>query len=381
MEGVAVIKDILYYLQRHQSDILADLKTLVQSDSPTPDKYLVDQCGRVLTDLFSQRLGLNPEVISQTETGDHLRFTFGEGKKQLLIIGHFDTVWEEGRLSFRIDGNKVYGPGTIDMKGGLIQTIWALKACKELGIIPPKKIVVLCNGDHEGIASYTSRPYIEKEARRSEAVLVPEAAQGETGALKTERKGVLRYTITINGIAAHSGNNHQDGVSANVEMAKQILYLNEFTDYQAGTTVNIGVTQGGEGINVVPEYAEMKVDVRVKTMQEAQRMDQLIQNLAPINEHTTLQVHGGIVRPTMEKTQQTEHLFQLAKEAAAEIGMSLTQASVGGGSDGSFTAALGVPTLDGLGAAGEGPHAEHEHILMDQLPVRAALLARILTKL
>ncbi|PLR71057.1 M20 family metallopeptidase [Bacillus sp. UMB0728] len=375
------MQDVLSYLKSHQAEMLMDLEQLVKAESPTLNKELVDNCGAVLTKLFETHLDLEPEVIHQTETGNHLRFSYGEGDSQILIIGHFDTVWEEGRLPFIIKDNKAYGPGTIDMKGGLIQTIWALKACKELGIQLNKKVIILCTSDHEGIASYTARPFIEEEGLRSDVVLVPEASVSNTGALKTERKGILRYTVTIQGVAAHSGNNHEDGISANVEMAKQILYLDSLTNYEKGTTVNIGIAHGGNSINVIPENAEMKLDIRVTSMEEAERINHLIYNIKPLMAGTSIHIDGGIVRPTMKKTEKTEMLFNLAKDCATELGFPLEQASVGGGSDGSFTAALGIPTLDGLGSVGAGPHAEYEHILIDQLPVRAALLSKMLSKI
>lgn len=375
------MKEITSYLEKHQKEILADIQTLVKAESPTEDIEAVNNCGEILIKLFSTHLNVQPEIIKENETANHLRFRVGQTSEQILILGHFDTVWEHGALPLLIKGNKFFGPGAIDMKGGLVQAIWAVKALIETGVSLEKSIVFLCNGDHEGIASPTSRPYIESEALKSEAVLVPEAPQGKTGALKTSRKGVLRYTITFQGIAAHSGNNHEAGVSANHELAKQLIYLESLTDYHSGTTVNVGQIHGGTSVNVVPESAELKVDIRVTNSKEAERIDRLVGELKSFSPKVSLKINGGIMRPVMERTEKTVKLFNIAKEAAEEIGIPLTEAAVGGGSDGSFASSLGVPTLDGLGAAGDGPHAEHEHILIDQLPYRSSLISHVIKQL
>lgn len=375
------MKPLTSYLEKHQNDMLNDIQTLVRAESPTKDIEAVNDCGQILSQLFNTHLGLQPEVIEQTTTANHLRFQMGEATEQILIIGHFDTVWDHGSLPLEVKGNQFFGPGAIDMKGGIVQAIWAIKALNEMNVHLGKSIVFLCNGDHEGIASPTSRPYIEAEALKSEAVLVPEAPQGKTGALKTSRKGVLRFTVSFYGIAAHSGNNHEAGASANHELARQLIYLESLTDYSRGTTVNVGQIYGGTSVNVIPERAELKIDIRVTSAQEAERMNQLVQALQPYSPHVSLTIEGGIMRPVMERTEATAGLFHIAKEAAEEMGMTLTEAAVGGGSDGSFASALGVPTLDGLGTAGDGPHAEHEHILIDQLPYRASMMAHIVKQL
>lgn len=372
--------DLVSYLQNNQNCILSDLERLVRAESPSHDKEKVDQCGEVLKALFREHLQVEADVIPQTDTGNHLRFTYGAGDSQILIIGHFDTVWEVGRLPYRVEGNRAYGPGILDMKGGIIQAIWALKACKELQLPLQKKIVFLCNSDEE-ISSYTSRSLIEAEALKSHTVLVPEPAEANTGALKTARKGVGRYRIKIFGKASHSGNHHEDGRSSVEEMARQILFLHQLTDYQRGTTVNAGVAAGGTRANIVAEYAEITVDVRTRSREEAERISAIIQGITPHTEGISIQVEGGITRPPMERNAHTERLFAQAARCADELGFALKETAVGGGSDGNFSAALGVPTLDGLGAVGAGPHAEYEHILIDQLPIRAALLAKLLATL
>ncbi|MFB5192547.1 M20 family metallopeptidase [Alicyclobacillus fastidiosus] len=365
------------YLQSHEREIIASLKELVLAESPTRHKELVDSCGATLTKLFQQHLGLEPEVIPQSTVGNHLKFSYGSGEAQLLILAHFDTVWQPGRLGYRVDGDRIFGPGVLDMKGGLIQALWALKSLKDLNVALNKKIVVLCNSDEE-IGSPTSRSLIEEEARKSQAVFVVEPAEANSGALKTARKGVSMYRLNISGRSAHAGNHHEGGVSAVLELARQIEFLEGLTDYEVGTTLNVGVAKGGTQSNVVPEHAEAHVDVRTVTLQEAKRVANIMANLKPTLEGATVSVSGGINRPPMERTEHTARLYQVAKEIAHRLRFELPEALVGGGSDGNFTAALGVPTLDGLGAVGDGPHAEYEHIYVPALTQRSGLLAELL---
>lgn len=374
------MSELLHYLKENQENILADVERVVRAESPTQDKLAVDRCGEVFQSLFAEHLGLAAEVIPMETTGNHLRFTYGEGDEQILILGHMDTVWDIGRLSYRVEGNKAYGPGILDMKSGIIQAIWAVKAVKELGIDLQKKVVFLCTSDEE-TGSDSSRTYIEQEALKSSVVLVVEPAVANTGALKTSRKGVGHFHMRIKGKASHAGNHHEEGISAVEEMAHQILYLHSLTDYNKGTTINVGIASGGNRTNVVAEDAHLEIDVRINRMSEAERVSSLITNAAPHLKGTTLQVTGDVSRPPMERTEQTEHLFHLATTCGNELGISLFEAHVGGGSDGNFTAALGIPTLDGLGAMGDGPHAEYEHILIDQLSERAALLASLMTRI
>jgi glutamate carboxypeptidase len=374
------LSDLYAYLEAHRADILQDIRTLVQADSPTYDKDMVDECGRVLTQLFHERLGLAPDVLVQEKWGDHLRFTYGKGDSQMLILGHFDTVWDRGRLSVREEGERLYGPGVLDMKAGLVQAIWAVRSLQAAGVILPHKVVFLCNSDEEA-GSRSSRPIIEEEARKSKAVFVVEPAQAHTGALKTARKSISMYRVRVRGMAAHAGNHHEAGVSAVRELARIIEYLEGLTDYDLGTTVNVGVIRGGTRSNVVPDSAEAEVDVRTVTAQEAERIYRLITELGPSRDGLTVDVEGGINRPPMERTEETARLFALAQEIAGQLGISLREALVGGGSDGNFTAAIGVPTLDGLGAVGDGPHAEHEHILTSQVVPRTALLAHLLMRI
>ncbi|WP_206922344.1 M20 family metallopeptidase [Alicyclobacillus suci] len=373
------MSDPYRYLQSHQEQLIASLKQLVLAESPTHHKDLVDHCGTTLTSLFEQHLGIHPDVIPQSSVGNHLKFTFGRGEEQLLILAHFDTVWQPGRLSLRAEGERIYGPGVLDMKGGLIQALWALKTIKELGLTLNKKIVFFCNSDEE-IGSPTSRTLIEAEAKKSQAVFVVEPAEANSGALKTARKSVSMYQIHISGRSAHAGNHHERGISAVRELAHQIEFLEGLTNYDVGTTVNVGVAKGGTQSNVVPEAAEARVDVRTVTQSEAERISAIMKHLQPTLNGTTISVSGGINRPPMERTERTARLYEIAKSVADELGFALPEALVGGGSDGNFTAALGIPTLDGLGAVGDGPHAEYEHIVVPSLTQRSALLANLLIR-
>jgi glutamate carboxypeptidase len=380
LERSLIMSKILYYLKENQTSILQSLERFVRAESPSGQKGLVDQCGGVLEELFFEHLGIRGETISQSEVGNHLKFTYGEGNEQILIIGHFDTVWDLGRLPYRIEENRAYGPGIFDMKGGIIQCLWALKTLKNLGINLNKKIVFLCNSDEE-IGSITSRSIIEAEAKKSKAVFIPEPSVSKTGALKTSRKGVGIFKIKVKGVASHAGNHHEEGISAIEELAHQIQTLHKLTNYNEGTTVNVGTIQGGTRGNVVADGAEAEIDLRVTTVLEADRMEKLIRGLQPKLKGSSIEVTGGINRPPMERTAATEELYKKAYRIATTLGFDLTEASVGGGSDGNFTAALGIPTLDGLGCVGDGPHAEYEHILVDTLPQRSALVAQLLTEL
>lgn len=374
------MSELLTYLSEHKQEILADIEILVKAESPSHVKEQVDRCGSAIQALFKKHLNAIPEIYPQEETGNHFSYTFGSGDSQILILSHFDTVWDMGRLSYRVEGNRAYGPGILDMKGGLVQALWAMKACKELGIAFNKKIVFLCTSDEE-IGSSSSRKLIEEEALKSDAVLVTEPAVAHSGALKTARKGVGDFTISIHGKASHAGNHHESGISAVEEMARQILFVHSLTDYEKGSTLNAGIARGGNRTNVIAEYAEIEVDLRVTSLKEAERISGLLFGIKPHRAGVSIQVSGGINRPPMERTAQTEQLFNLAKSCADELGFHLSEEAVGGGSDGNFTAALGIPTLDGLGSVGDGPHAEYEHIEIDQIPVRSALFATLLSKL
>lgn len=373
------MSNIYDYLKDHEAEIMITLERFVKAESPSNRKSLVDHCGNVLSELFYEHLSTKPEIIQQSEVGNHLQFSVGEGNEQILVVGHFDTVWEPGRLTYRVEPDRIYGPGILDMKAGIIQAMWAAKAIRSLDIELPYRIVFFCNSDEE-LGSPTSRTYIEEEARKSKAVFVVEPAEANTGALKTARKGIGMFQLDVQGVSAHAGNHHDRGASAIRELARQVEFLEGLTDYKTGTTVNVGVINGGTRRNVVPERAHAEIDVRIARTIEAERILGILGNLSPLTKGTTIKVTGDINRPPMERTPATDELFVKAKTIASSLGFNLTQASVGGGSDGNFTAALGVPTLDGLGAVGDGPHAEYEHILTESLVTRSALVAHLFTK-
>lgn len=265
------------------------------------------------------------------------------------------------------------------MKGGLTQAIWAVRALKELNLLGDRQIRFFCNADEE-LGSPSSRPLIEQIAPGYQTVLVPEPATA-SGALKTGRKGTGRFYVHIKGRAAHAGNNPEDGISAIQEMSYQIQYLHSLNAPENGTTVNVGVACGGSKINVVAEEANLSIDVRVTRLDEAERIHKAIYDSVAVMAGIQLTVSGGMVRPPMERSEASGKLMDKAKEAASALGFEIGEASVGGGSDGNFTAALGIPTLDGLGSTGAGPHAEHEHIVLDDLVKRSALLAELIVRL
>jgi len=268
----------------------------------------------------------------------------------------------------------------LDMKAGIAQMLFAIEALRELRGSLPRAVTVLLVSDEE-VGSESSRAITERLAKRSAAVLVLEPAAGLEGALKTARKGVGNYTLKVLGRAAHAGLNPENGASAVLELARQVLEIVQFTDVRRGITVNPGIVRGGTRTNVVAAEAVAEVDVRVARMSDAARLDRRFRSLRPFNKRCRLELKGGINRPPLERTRQVAALFALARKAGAELGLELQEASVGGGSDGNFTAALGIPTLDGLGAVGEGAHASDESVLISELPRRTALLARLIEKI
>jgi len=291
-----------------------------------------------------------------------------------------DTVWDLGTVLERpviVRDGRLYGPGAFDMKGGIVSALWAIRALRGLNMMPKRRITLLLTSDEE-TGSKTSRPIVEMEALQHDAVLVLEPAQPPNAALKTWRKGVGMYQVRTTGVAAHAGAAHNEGVNAIEELAHQVVAIQALTDYDAGTTVNVGVVGGGTRSNVVPESAWARVDVRVMNEAEAERLDESLRSLQPRLKGARVEVTGGINRPPMVRTAAGVSLFQKAAEIAAELGFSVTETGTGGGSDGNFTAALGVPTLDGLGVVGDGGHAQHEHVIISSLPERAALLAGLL---
>jgi glutamate carboxypeptidase len=367
----------LTYLTTHADDMLNDLKGLVEQQSPTEDKTLVDACGAFLCALFARHLDVQPERFTQTQAGDHLLFKIGQGNQRTLLLTHFDTVWERDRLGTRIEDGKYYGPGAFDMKGGVIQGIWALKALIAGKALDNHEIWFLCTSDEE-TGSWHSRALIEETAKQCDQVLVLEPSEEGTGNLKIARKGTGHFHMSIKGKAAHAGNNPLGGISAAEEMARQILRLHALQDLAKGTTVNVGIAQAGNRINVIPDHASLSIDVRVTSLEEAARVEADIRASPAFLAGAEITVSGGLNRPPMEINARNQALFEQAIRAGTALGLTVSGSAVGGGSDGNFTSALGIPTLDGLGAEGGGPHAEYEHVTIAGLPRRAALISQII---
>jgi glutamate carboxypeptidase len=312
------------------------------------------------------------------------RATFGHPSQAapVMLLGHVDTVWPRGTLArrgFRVADGRAYGPGVFDMKSGVALMVAALEAIPDLGLQPPHPLKILLTCDEES-GSTTSRQLIESEAAECAAVLVLEPSL-PGGAAKTERKGFAIYEIVVHGVAAHAGLDPDKGVSATTELAHQLLALQRLEDRAAGVSVNAGVIRGGTSPNVVAAEARAEVDVRFRTLSQAAEIARRIEALTPVLDGARLEIRGGINRPPLERTAGVSALFEQARAVAADLGFDLGEGSSGGASDGNLTAALGVPTLDGLGVEGDGAHAEHEHILLADLPRRAALLTALLTRL
>jgi glutamate carboxypeptidase len=299
---------------------------------------------------------------------------------QILVLGHSDTVWPIGTLAtmpFRQERGRLWGPGVLDMKSGLAFFIFAMRALRELGIPVSKKVVLRLNADEE-VGSRTSRTLTENVAERSDLVLVLEPGTGLEGKIKTARKGVGLYRIAVRGRASHAGVDFDAGASAIVELSRQIGRIAGFSNRSRGITVNPGVISGGTRSNVVAAEASVEVDIRVRRLADASALDRRFHDLRPFDKRCALEVSGGLNRPPMERSRGIRQLFAKARELGREIGVELEESATGGGSDGNFTAALGVPTLDGLGGVGEGAHARNESILIDRIADRTALLAKLI---
>jgi glutamate carboxypeptidase len=370
---------VLALLRKHQDDMAALLVRLIELESPTDHKPSLDRLSGFLAEEL-RGLGARMEILPQMEAGNHLLARWGAGEGGALILCHMDTVWKVGTVAerpVRIEDGRLYGPGAEDMKGGIVVGLWALRALRELDLLPGKPITMLLTSDEE-TGSRSSRPIIEAEARKHQVAFVLEPAVPPEGSLKTWRKGVGEYRVTVVGRAAHAGADHKKGLNAVEELAHQILTIQGFTDYEAGTTFNVGLIGGGTRRNVVPVQAWAEIDVRIVRAQEADRVASRMQSLQPRLSGVELEVSGGIERPPMQRTPQIGALYARAEALARGMGLPISEAGTGGASDGNFTAALGVPTLDGMGVVGDGGHAVGEYADIASMPERAALLAAML---
>ncbi len=363
--------------------MISRLSELVRIESPSRDKPALDTLAALLADRLAHA-GATVEIIPNGQGGDHVigRFSGPAEQRPALVLGHFDTVWPAGtleRMPFRVDENgRAHGPGVFDMKASLAIFIAVMEQLRKHGHALPRPVWVLFTSDEE-IGSPTSRGLIEKLAVDSAYALVLEPALAD-GGLKTSRKGVGRFHLDVEGKAAHAGVAPQQGRNAIVELAHQVLKLEDLQDLPAGTTINVGVIRGGTTTNVVPARASAEIDVRVATRMEETRIDSALGALCPKNPANRLTLRGSFNRPPMERTAANASIFEKARQLALAggLGFELTEGSSGGGSDGNFTSALGIPTLDGLGARGAGAHADDEHILIDSLAERAALIYLLL---
>jgi len=383
----------LAYFNERRDEMVSTIRELVEIESPSDNKAAVDRVAEAVAHKFSQ-LGGKVRIHQAKKFGNHLQVDFDfPGKsaaKAVLLLGHYDTVYPLGTLATmpcRVVDNTLTGPGVLDMKSGIALMLHALAALQnwykedwheeECHGVLPRPVTVLLVSDEE-VGSDSSRALTESLAKKAAAVLVLEPSYGFQGAVKTARKGVGEYFVKVTGKAAHAGLDFQKGVNAIRELARQIEKVSSFTDLKRGLTVSVGIVSGGSRTNVVPAEAAAQIDVRIARLKDAAGIDKKMRSLRPFNRKCKIEVSGGINRPPMERTAGVAALYAQAAAIARELGWKLGEAAVGGGSDGNFTASLGIPTLDGLGAVGDGAHAPHEHILISELPRRAALLAGLI---
>jgi glutamate carboxypeptidase len=376
------MRALLAGARRKESALLRLAQSLVRAESPSDDKAAVDACGALVVQA-ARSLGGRVKVHRQRSFGNVLELRFGSrtrttGPKPILVLGHIDTVWPIGTLRSmpcHVADGRLWGPGTLDMKAGIAMAFTAIEMLTEAGMLD-REIVLLLNSDEE-IGSPVSRPITEHLASECSAVYVLEPAQGL--AYKTARKGTGNWRVEVKGIAAHAGVDFEKGASAIRELARVIETVSSWTDLKRGLTVTVGLAGGGSKTNVIPAEAWAEVDVRIARKADGPRIARKFAALKPADRRCSLAIAGGINRPPMERIRGTVALYQKARSLAAELDFDLKEAATGGASDGNFTSALGVPTLDGMGAVGEGAHARHESILLEHLAPRTALLAALLT--
>ena len=384
MCGPAIIASVDSFLRAaraKQNQMIACIRELVECESPTGDAPGVNR----FVELFSRQVSDIGRV--RRYPGGHIRCEFvlpGLKKSgQILALGHSDTVWPVGTLKtmpFRQARGRLWGPGVLDMKAGLVFLVFAMRILRELRVPVRRKVILQMNADEE-TGSESSRALTEAIARRSASVLVLEPGTGLEGKVKTARKGVGDFNVTVHGRAAHAGLDFEKGANAVLEMARQVERIAGFTRLGRGITVSPGVIQGGTRGNVVPALCHVEIDVRAPRAADGRYLERQFASLKPFDKRCKIQVAGGLNRPPMERSAAVRKLFATARKLAAELGVDLEESASGGGSDGNFTAALGIPTLDGLGAVGEGAHAPHESILIHRIADRTALLAKLVAAL
>jgi glutamate carboxypeptidase len=376
-------KKLLNYLRPQLPVMLDVLRNFTLAESPSTEKAPADRCAELIANEWRKR-GVHVQLIPQKIHGNQVRVewrprTATKSSGQLLVLGHYDTVYATGTLAsmpFRKVGRKVFGPGVFDMKAGIVQALFALDALLATGGPVPKRIVFLWTSDEE-IGSNSSRKLLESEARRSDAVFILEPALGPNGLLKTARKGVGEAELIVRGKASHAGLAPEKGVNAVHELALQITKILRWNDFHRGISVNADVLEGGTRINVIPEQARAVIDLRALRISDMHAIEKKLKALKPFLRGATLELVGGFKRAPLERNVSAE-LFARAKKLAAQMGIALSEGTAGGASDGNFTAALGIPTLDGLGAVGDGAHSRDEHIIAGAMPERAAVLAALL---
>jgi len=374
-------RDRLRYFEDRREALVETIREFVEIESPSDHKPAADRMSTVLAERFAS-IGGRTRLHHSSDFGNHLQIDFPRPgpQKPILLLGHFDTVYPLGTLASmpcRINDSRLHGPGALDMKSGVALMLFAIEALQAWHTQLPRPLTVFLVSDEE-VGSTSSRKITEALARESAAVLVLEPAAGSRGAVKTARKGVGDYTLTVKGVAAHAGLDPGKGHSAILELARQIVAVSKLNDLQRGLSVNPGVIRGGTRTNVVAAEASVEIDVRIKQAKQAITLDRKFRALKPFDKHCQLAIEGGVNRMPMERNAGVAALYDKAKAIAKQIGWKLEEAAVGGGSDGNFTAGIGIPTLDGLGAAGQGAHAVHEHIVISELPRRALLLAGLI---
>ena len=374
--------ELLRILKPQFPEMLRVLHRLVTSESPSLEKAAADRCCSVVAKEW-RKSGARIECIPQKRHGDHLRMTFDPEEStpagQLFVLGHYDTVYATGTLKkmpFRISGGKAYGPGIFDMKAGIVQALFALHALQQTKVHLQKQIVFLWTSDEE-VGSESSRKLIETEARRSDAVFVLEPSFGPRGLVKTARKGVGSAELSVQGRASHAGLAPEEGINAVHELASQLTRIEKWNDTRRGISINADIVEGGTRTNVIAERARAVLDLRALRAYDMRSVERRLHALRPVHKGAKLKISGGFDRPPLER-KVCAALFARAKTLARQMNHSLGECTAGGGSDGNFTGALGIPTLDGMGAVGDGAHSDHEYILINTMPARAALLAALL---